>query len=149
MRTKLYAAMIKLGLDPVLILDHRKPLKLKLDNVLLALGLDLDDVQWDHRPPIQQRVWDPVKRDTVPPANAAGYLEPVVGSTHSDRTDGPKTKAVARGDKTEIAKTKRLAAAHKKFVGTILAKDEKKQSSRSIPSRPFPQGRSSFRKRQK
>lgn len=111
------------------------PLKVKLEACLRALGLEPKDVQFDHEPPLQLRIWCPTSLDTIPPANDARFIVPKGKAEHGIKT--------AKRDVPAIGKTKRLSREQEAFHARILAKttgDEsppaKRRKSR-IPSRPF------------
>ncbi len=126
------------------------PLGVKLQAALASLGLTTADVEWHHDPPLALRVWDPIAGDTVPAANDPAHIVMLLTEAHAVRTNGPKTKAVAQGDKTAIARTRRLAKGHEAFRATVLAKGEPKpaseapraKSKRTIRSRGFEKRRS-------
>jgi hypothetical protein len=107
----------------------------KLEAALRALGMEPRDVEWDHDPPLQLRVWCPVKGDTIPPANDPRFIVPRRTRDHAAKT--------ANVDIPAIAKTRRLSSDHELFRARALAKaggdpaPEPKRRSRRIPSRPF------------
>lgn len=115
--------------------------KVKLEAVLMhAPILDdegnkvcaLADIDFDHQPPLQMRVWDPVNGDTIPPANDPAHIVPLARKTHRQKT--------AKRDVPEIAKTRRLAKDQDEFRRTLLAKEcgQKRQPHGKIRSRGFP-----------
>ena len=119
------------------------PLRVKVAAALHALNLDPADVQWDHDPPLQLRVWDEKTKDTIPPANDPKHIVPRAAAAHRAKTNGPATKARAQGDKTEIAKTRRLAerqAALRQSIDTKKPGAPRASKSR-MKSRPFPKGK--------
>lgn len=75
----------------------------------------IDELDFDHQPPLQLRIWDEEKQDTEPAANDPRYLVPMARATHRRKT--------AKTDVPAIAKTKRLAAGHKEFVSKLLARE--------------------------
>ena len=113
------------------------PVSAKLEAALRALGMEPRDVEWDHNPPLQLRVWCPVRGDTIPPANDPRFIVPRHSSDHRAKT--------AEVDVPAIAKTRRLSSDHELFRARVLSKTsgepapEPKRRSRRIPSRPFPQ----------
>ena len=99
---------------------------------------DLSQIQWDHSPPIQQRIYCEFDRDTIPAANDPEFIIPRAIEAHQDKT--------TKKDIPEIAKTKRLSDEQREFRNRILAKTaddletrRKRPAKRKIPSRPFPQ----------
>lgn len=112
------------------------PVGTKLEAALLALGMEPRYVEWDHNPPLQLRVWCPVRGDTIPPANDPRFIVPRLSSDHRTKT--------AKVDVPAIAKTRRLSSDHELFRARVLAKagcdpaPEPKRRSRRIASRQFP-----------
>jgi len=116
------------------------PIKVKLQAALHAIGMTLEDTDFDHCPPLQLRVFDPVAGDTIPPANDAVYIVPRPREAHRAKTMGIQTKAKAAGDVTEIAKTKRLAGEQEQFRSRLLAKEPRgdvEKPKGKWASRPF------------
>jgi len=102
----------------------RIPLGTVVDVILAAFGLTRAEVEIDHDPPLALRVWDPVHKDTIPPANDPAHLRLRLKSVHRDKTTGGATKTSGRGsDVTEIARTKALADRQRQFRERLLAKD--------------------------
>lgn len=132
------------------------PLLVKLQ-VLLTQGHVLDendervehveDLTWDHCPPLQLRRFDFKAWDTIPPANDPFYI--------IARAKAPHERKTREIDIPQIAKTKRLTDEQRAFRNRILEKtsDELKDDGsgldedtglrprerhkRKIPSRPF------------
>lgn len=105
-------------------------LEVKLRAALLALGLDPDkEIEWDHQPPLQQRVWDPFIEDTEPTANDPRYILPRQKAEHREQT--------AKRDIPAIAKTKRLAKKQETFRATMLKQDMPEPKRKRWGSRPF------------
>ena len=86
-------------------------IKVKLDSLIIHGNRDgktgekfdsIKDIDFDHDPPLQLRVWDPVAKDTVPPANDPRYIVPRLRASHRRKT--------AKKDIPAIAKAKRLSA---------------------------------------
>lgn len=115
------------------------PMRVKLEAALRALGLTLETVDFDHCPALQQRVWNPVAKDTQPAANDPAFIVPRSREDHRDKTSGGKTKARAQGDVTEIARTKNLAESQAAFRRRMLAKEPGVEPERKSkwPSRPL------------
>jgi hypothetical protein len=115
------------------------PLRVKLAAALHALGLDPDDVDFDHAPPLMQREWDPNACDTIPPANEPSAIVPRARGEHKAKT--------AKVDVPQIAKTKRLSKTQKAFRSAMLSKGEAAPESapakkkRKLQGRPFEKGR--------
>lgn len=117
------------------------PIKIKLEAVLINGPVfdsegrkvcKLEDLDFDHQPPLQMRVWNVEAQDTDPPANDPFYIVPMVRAQHRTKT--------AKRDIPEIAKTRHLSAKQADFVRSITTRQcgEKRKPSGSIPSRPFP-----------
>lgn len=105
----------------------------------------IDNIQRDHVPPLQQRVWDAEAGDTIPAANDAAHIVVRHIDCHRQKTSGGKTKAKAQGDVTEIYRTRRLAKEQAAFRDRMLRKgddeavDEPSQKSKTKwPKRAFP-----------
>jgi hypothetical protein len=116
------------------------PIKVKLEAVLIngpvldAEGnrvCSLEDINFDHQPPLMARVFDPEKWDTIPPANDPSHIVPLAKPVHGEKT--------AKVDIPQIAKTKRLANDHEEFRRKILSREcgEKRKPSGKITSRGF------------
>ena len=108
------------------------PLKVKLEACLHMLGLDPDDVEWDHDPALGVRPINEDGTDYDPPQHDPRYITPRSRENHAEKTNG--TKATTAGsDKNRIAK-----------VNRILGKTKQGQPKRAWPkgrkiqSRPFP-----------
>lgn len=84
------------------------PLLAQLHAALHQLGLDPTDCDLDHSPPLALRDWDPVKQDTIPPANDPRHLYWMPRTAHRDKTSGARRDDVANSDVHKIAKVKRL-----------------------------------------
>lgn len=118
------------------------PISVKLDAALRALGLEPREVDFDHDPPLQLRIWCPEKRDTIPPANDPNHIVPRARAGHKAKT--------AKTDVPAIAKTKRLARDQEVFRARLLAKDggdeppPPSKRKRQWPSRSFQQGKRPF-----
>ena len=115
------------------------PLGVKLRAALYALGLDPDDVDFDHNPPLAMRPIDPVTGDTVPPANDPRYIVPLARAGHKAKTFG--SSVPLSSDISKIAKLKRVEKGEAEFRARLLAKDAGDpvtiKKGRSWPKRPF------------
>lgn len=101
----------------------RVPDRVVVDVVLAAFGLTRAEVEIDHDPPLALRVWDPERRDTIPPANDPAHLRLRLKAAHREKTTGGAAKTSGRGsDITEIARTNALADRQREFRERLLAK---------------------------
>lgn len=121
----------------------------KLRAALYALGLDPDDVDFDHQPSLAMRPVDPETGDTIPPANDWRFIVPLSRSAHKSKTFG--SHVPLSSDVAQISKLKRVEKDEAAFRARLLAKDAgeppapKKSKSwpkrqlqgRSWPKRPF------------
>lgn len=124
------------------------PLSVKLDVALKKLGLSIEAVNWDHNPPLALREWDPVKGDTIPPANDPDHIEILLIADHKTKTfgrGGEKRITTAGSDIHAIAKVRRLTEAQEEARRRMLARAEPGESEQANPrrkskwpSRPFP-----------
>ncbi|MDQ0422372.1 hypothetical protein J2045_003420 [Peteryoungia aggregata LMG 23059] len=131
--------------------DRRKaiPLSVKLEVALRKLGLTIEQIHWDHSPPLALREWDPVKQDTIPPANDPRHIELLLITDHKTKTfgrGGEKRITTAGSDIHAIAKVRRLTKAQEEARRRMLAKTEPGESEpvnprkkTKWPSRPFQQ----------
>jgi len=101
----------------------------------------IEDLEWDHVPALQLRVWDPVAGDTIPAANDPEYIVPSAKAVHRKKT--------AKQDVPQIAKTRRRAKSHQAFREAVLAKEpgEKRKRTSRIASRPL-KSRNTLQKKQ-
>ena len=116
------------------------PDRVKLIAALASFGLRIEQVQFDHSPPLGLREWDDEAGDYRPAANDPLYIQMLILEEHRTKTFG-RPSTVADGDVHKIAKTKRLARKHQEFRDRLLRKpiDEAKTEKRSRwGSRPFP-----------
>ena len=110
-------------------------MKVKLESALRALGLEPAQVEFDHDPPLQLRIWVPERGDTDPPANDPRHIVPRAAAAHGEKT--------AKRDIPAIGKTRRLSREQEAFQARMLAKDRGEdppapaKRKQSIPSRPF------------
>lgn len=89
-------------------------LQTKLEAALIALGMEPRLVEWHHEPPLQLRVWCPVKGDTIPAANDPRHIVPVIRDEHRERS--------AKLDVPAIAKTRRLSDEQEELRRRLTAK---------------------------
>lgn len=114
------------------------PLHVKLQVALAAMGLAESDIDWDHDPPIQLRVWDEAAQDTVPPCNDPAHIRIRIKADHRVKTSGAPTRAHNRGaDVTEIRRTDRLAEEQAAFRNRLLAKGTPKAEPPPKRKRPW------------
>lgn len=103
-----------------------------------AIG-DYDNVRFDHRPAIWERMFDTDKCDTIPPANDPSSIEAVSIAGHDVRTHGAggeKRVTTVGSDSHRRAKIKRFEDA---FAGKRPPKPKSNFKSRSLPKgRKFP-----------
>lgn len=97
------------------------PLGVKLKAALHALGMDPDDVEWDHDPALAMRPIDPDTGDTIPPANDWRSIVPKTSAAHDKKTFG--NHVPLSGDVSKIAKLKRVEEAQATFRSRLLAKE--------------------------
>lgn len=116
--------------------EHRKaiPLKVKLQVLINQarcavcaerLG-ELENVEFDHRPPLVAREFDPVAGDYIPPQNDPNYMQAAHSDCHLYLTTGRKgdKKITSRGsDIGEAARVKRLEREHEDFRQRVLKKE--------------------------
>ncbi|WP_336801650.1 hypothetical protein [Kaistia sp. MMO-174] len=129
------------------------PDRVKLHAALRRLGLKIEQVNFDHDPPLALRPVDPDTGDTIPPANDPDHIFLVTIDEHREKTfgkGGAKRATTAGSDIHRIAKTKRLERARSEresaaedFRRRLLARehDEPKptpQRKSTWPTRPFP-----------
>jgi len=100
------------------------PLSVKLKAAILQLGLDPDDVEYDHHPALALRTWNDNKGDWIPSANNPIYITILSKAAHARKTNGPPATAYG-SDKGNIGKARRLS------------KGGRKRRGAAIPSRPF------------
>ncbi|RVC47624.1 hypothetical protein EN781_00370 [Mesorhizobium sp. M4A.F.Ca.ET.090.04.2.1] len=86
-------------------------------------------IEIDHDPPLKLRAWDPVKRDTIPPANSIEHLVVRDKPAHREKTVGGPVTSYG-SDIHAIAKTKRL---EERRDGET--KPKRKWPTRKLPSR--------------
>ncbi len=103
------------------------PLLVKLQVALRELGYRIEEVQWDHTPPLALREWDPVARDTVPPANCPEHIQILSISAHKLKTTGRRGESDLSisfdGDVSRIAKAKSIADSERAYRDRLLRKE--------------------------
>jgi len=112
------------------------PMAVKLAAALHALGFgdSLGQVEWHHSPPLALRPFDPVTGKHDPDANDPRYIVPLSKADHAVQTNG--TAVPLSGDKSKIAKTKRVTDAQAAFRARLLAKEPGREKPKSKwPSR--------------
>lgn len=116
-------------------------LGVKLKAALYALGLDPDDVDFDHQPALAMRPIDPATGDTIPPANDPKFIVPMARAAHKAKTFG--NHVPLSGDVQKIRKLDRLEKDQAAFRARLLARDagepEAPKRGRPWPKRKFPQ----------
>ncbi|WP_293862290.1 hypothetical protein [uncultured Alsobacter sp.] len=129
------------------------PDRVKLIVALEAMGLTVEQVEWDHQPPLALREWDPEKKDTIPPANDPVHIQMLRIAEHREKTfgrGGEKRITTAGSDANKIAKVRRLSARQEEFRTRLLERDNPaflpadhedrgaRRAKKPWPSRPFP-----------
>jgi len=84
------------------------PLGVKVKSALYALGIDPDDVEWDHNPPLALRRIDEETGEYIPAENDPRYIQPLSKEAHKRKTNGTKSTSYG-SDKHEISKARRIA----------------------------------------
>lgn len=113
------------------------PNRVKLIAALARFGLRVEQVQFDHSPPLALREWDDSAGDYRPAANDPLHIQMLIMEEHRTKTFG-RLATVADGDVHKIAKAKRLSRKHQEFRDRLLRKDAGEQAR---------VGRSRWRKR--
>lgn len=106
----------------------------------------LANVEFDHVPALQLRLWCEEAKDTIPAANDPAGIEAKHADCHAAKTFGGK--ATKRGgDVTEIARLRRLTEQQEEFRRRLLAKGESQDERPAVskpkhrwPTRPFKSG---------
>lgn len=112
------------------------PIKAKLHAALYALGLDPSLVEFDHDPSLGMRPYDEITGEYSPPANDPRYIVPRQKSDHAIKTDG--THVPLSGDKSKIAKVRRISRKQEEFRQRLLEKLPKEERPPSKwPKRGF------------
>ncbi len=105
----------------------------------------IEDCEFDHIPALGLRCWDAEAKDTTPRANDPAFIEGKHKDCHAKKTFGSHGE-LARGDVTEIARTKRIAKETEDFRRRMLAKVDPdaevdqppRRPKKAWPKRPFP-----------
>lgn len=74
----------------------------------LAIAVERGEVQFDHRPPLQDRPYDTEAGDFQPPQNDPKRIEAITGEEHKARTVGAPGRT-ERGDADRRARVRSLA----------------------------------------
>ncbi len=133
------------------------PCKVKLQVVLNQGGRSavdkeklgkIEDVHFDHRPPVSERKFDTKAWDTIPPANDPAFIEAITVKQHDIRTNGPGgTKRITtRGSDTgNRAKDRAVIAKQAEHRQVMAEKGKPKTRDQKVmtrfKSRPMPKGR--------
>lgn len=117
----------------------RVPDRVKLIAALARFGLKIEQVQFDHSPPLALRPINPETGDTIPPANDPVFIQMLTIDEHRVKTTG-KPATTAGSDIHAIARVKRLSSQQEAFRQRLLAKEpcEPQRKVSKIPTRPFP-----------
>lgn len=101
---------------------------------LLVVGKGLKMVaNFDHRPGIEQREWNPDTKDTIPPCNDPGAIEALHLSCHDRRTRadaGTRAKTKRRQKKADAhatAMAEKAPGVPRKRTGTIRSRGFQKK----------------------
>lgn len=112
------------------------PLSVKLQACIFLLGHQ-GPVQWDHDPALELRKYDPETGKWDPDANDPRYIVPRSIEDHAIKTNGSATPL--SGDKSKIAKLKRVEEKAAAFRARLLAKaPDAPRAASKWPSRKFP-----------
>lgn len=120
------------------------PMRVQRDACLLALGMQPDQVEFHHNPPIELRPLNDDGTDTIPAMNDPRHIEPMLSEAHKRETFGDPAIPLS-GDVSKIAKTKRLE--RKRFLREVagnpipLLEAATSWPRQFIPKRPWPKGR--------
>ena len=128
------------------------PDRVKLKAALARFGLRVEEVQFDHFPALGLREWDPVAKDTIPPANDPEFIQMLFLDEHRAKTSGrrgEKRSTSAGSDQNRIAKVKRNAEKNAEFYSRMADRGaaitdraeretaDRERFKRRIPSRPM------------
>jgi hypothetical protein len=113
------------------------PLLVKLKVALSQLGYKINEIQWDHTPPLALREWDPVAKDTIPAANDPNHIRILLIEEHRLVTTGRHGESDLsisfNGDTSRAAKVKRLEKQQAEVRARLLSKE---------PGQPVPKKQS-------
>ena len=98
------------------------PMRAQRDSALWALGLDPKTTQFDHDPALGLRPVNADGTDYDPPQLDPRFIVPRETGEHARKTDGDHVPL--SGDKSKIAKTKRLEEKHGAFRQRMLARGD-------------------------
>ena len=123
------------------------------------------DLNWDHRPALQDRPYDTVRGDFVPGQNDPTYIEAILKTDHGERTTGrkagaEKTVTTIGSDSHTRTHTRHLqdssaihearmaekrgdAGAASRILGSVKQKTRLRPKQK-IPSRQFPKRLKSY-----
>ena len=124
------------------------PDRVKLKAALKRFGLRVEEVQFDHFPALGLREWDPVAKDTIPPANDPEFIQMLFLDEHRTKTSGrrgEKRSTSYGSDAHAIAKVRRNEKANAEFMRTVSTKGEREKTATAKPKRAWP--KQTFRKR--
>ena len=132
---------------------------------VLDPGVTARDLQFDHRPSLQDRPYDTVRGDFVPGQNDPTYIEAILKADHGERTTGrkagaEKTVTTIGSDSHTRTHTRHLqdsntihearmaekrgdAGAASRILGSVKQKTRLRPKQK-IPSRPFPKRLKSY-----
>lgn len=127
------------------LVNRRRPIPLlvKLQVALRQLGYTVNEIHWDHTPPLALREWDPVAQDTIPAANDPNHIRILRIEDHKAVTTGRRGESDLsisfNGDVSRIAKARRLSKEEEAFRKRLLAKEagQPREKTGSIKSRGF------------
>jgi hypothetical protein len=119
------------------------PLAVKLQVIVNQRGLAPDGtpldainvgIQFDHRPCLHERIYDPERDETIPAANDLRFIVALPVPAH---------RAISGQDVTRMKKTARQRAREQEFRETLLRKvpGQKRQQKGTIRSRSFDKGK--------
>lgn len=115
-------------------------LETKLNSALNALGLLGKAINWDHRPALSHRPFDPVTGKYDPDELDPRYLFPILAEENKRLADGDGSPL--SGDTSVAAKLKRISKDQEAFRARLLARDAGDdmpvKKGKAWPSRPFP-----------
>lgn len=113
------------------------PLAIQLRVALRQAGLNPDNVNLDHNPALEMRVYDESTGLYEPDQHDERYLVFLPKEVHDVKTFG--TKIPMSGDISKIARAKRLERAHKETMERLLSPSKKRISIKKArwPKRKF------------
>lgn len=123
-----------------------RPVSVERDAALYVLGLDPQNVRWDHRPALSVRVQVKHADGSItytPDENDPRYIVPLAPDAHDKLTFGTSKATTAGSDIAVAAKIKRVEKDEAAFRQRLLAKDQgaprepSRWPNRKMQSRPF------------